>query len=374
MIETSNISQREREVLYRLALTSIPGIGPVRARKLLSHLGSAAACFHPRNRAGLRGVYARIRECDQVELLRYAEAEIDHCKRSGIRILLESDADYPRRLSQCRDSPILLFQQGHSDLNTRRMLAIVGSRHATRYGKQVVFDWVNRLSRSSVTIVSGLALGVDGWSHEAALSNQMDTIAVLGHGLDHVYPAAHRGLKQRILKNNGSMLTEYRHDKLPHRMFFPARNRIVAGLVDAILVVESAQKGGALITAELGLSYDRQVFAVPGRVTDRFSAGCHQIVGNCTAALVTSPDDLLDEMDWLEETSQGVGMGRRETGILSEEQTRIMNYLEHRAAAASLQEIHVSTGRSHSKIIAELLQLELQGRVVALPGNQFVKA
>src|SRR5215212_6821812 len=291
------------DLLYQLALTLVPNIGDVHAKILVQHLGDARSVFDAKQNIlekieGIGSVRARsIKKFDEFQI---AEAEIKFIEKYKIRSLFLTDKDYPQRLLNCYDAPPLLFYKGSADLNTSRVLAIVGTRSNTEYGKQFTEKLVKDLEDQNILIVSGLAFGIDAIAHKAALKNNLATVGVVGHGLDTVYPYEHTGLAKDMVKHGGGILSEFFSGTKPDKHHFPLRNRIVAGLCDATVIVETNIKGGSMITAKLADAYNRDVFAVPGRTTDNKSSGCNYLIKNNKAILLIDADELLDVMGWKE--------------------------------------------------------------------------
>ncbi len=288
------------ELVYRISLSLIPNIGDVHAKALVNHFGNAKAIFSARKRdlETLDGIGTiRAASIKSFHDFEKTEDEIRFIKKYKITPLFITDKNYPQRLLNCYDSPSMLYYKGNADLNSSKIIAIVGTRNNNEYGKNICEKLVEELAGEDVIIVSGLAFGIDSIAHKSALKNKMKTIGVLAHGLDRVYPSQNSGLaKQMILQ--GGLLTEFRSLTKPDRQNFPSRNRIVAGISDAVIVVETGIKGGSLITAELGNGYNKDVFAFPGRVNDTKSEGCNFLIKNNKAGLITSANDVLENMGW----------------------------------------------------------------------------
>ena len=288
------------KLLYQIGLTLIPGVGDVLGRKLVTLCGSAEAVFkEPRHllkkipRIGDLLAQAVVNS----ELLLKAEKEVIFIERYRITPLYFQDSGYPHRLKHCLDGPLLLFYKGTADLNSNRVVGIVGTRKATEYGKGVTRELIAGLVPQQVLVVSGLAYGIDSCAHRFSLDFGLNTIGVLGHGLDTVYPWLHRSLAEKML-TQGGLITEFLSKTKPDRSNFPRRNRIIAGLCDVIIVVEAGRKGGALITADIANSYNREIFAVPGRTTDEISAGCNKLIRFNKACMVESVNDLAYHLGW----------------------------------------------------------------------------
>lgn len=363
----------KEESVYQLALSRLPRIGPVQVRLLIEHLGSASAVFHTglsklekiegMSRAKARAIKA-FRDFDKLE------HELEQLFKEEIIPLFLTDNDYPRRLLHCYDPPPLLFKKGSSDLNGARMLAVVGTRHHTTYGRQATEKLIADLSPFRPVIVSGLAYGIDAIAHRAAIEAGMSTIAVLAHGLDQTYPAVHRQLATSISKDSGALLSEYSLGTQPDKHHFPARNRIVAGISDAVLVIESGIRGGSMLTAELANGYNRDVFAIPGRINDQRSEGCNFLIRNNKAALINHADDLATAMGW-EEKKPAKGPIQKSLFVtLNGEEQSIVNFLNGKPALG-IDEINLQTTLSSSTVAAALLSLELKGMVRSLPGKRF---
>ena len=275
---------------YQIALTLIPGVGDVLAKNLISYCGSAEEVFKQK-----KAQLFKIPDIGPViaesivkfNSFKRAEEEIKFIEKYKIQPLFYLDKTYPERLKQCYDSPPLLYYKGNVELNQTKILAIVGTRKASDYGKAITEEIISGLSQEGILIISGLAYGIDIYAHKAALKNNLNTIGVVGHGLDTIYPAIHKPVAEKMI-NQGGILTEFMSKTKMSPENFPARNRIVAGISDAVLIVEAAEKGGALITAEIANSYNRDVFAIPGRSIDTVSRGCNYLIKSNKAALVES--------------------------------------------------------------------------------------
>ncbi|HRR62692.1 MAG TPA: DNA-processing protein DprA [Paludibacteraceae bacterium] len=361
---------------YKIALTLIKGIGCNLAKNLLAYVGSAEGVFHEKekNLAKIPGIGTILsKEIVSQNVLDRAEAEIDFIEKNHIQPLFFTDKEYPFRLKECNDAPIMIYCKGECNLNDGKFLGVVGTRKATEEGKRNCRQLIEELSSAlpDLIVVSGLAYGIDICAHKTALANKTSTIAVLGHGLDRIYPASHRSIAVKILKN-GCLLTEYLTNTNPDRQNFVRRNRIIAGLCDAVVVVESAIKGGALITAELANDYDRDVFAFPGRVTDERSAGCNALIKNNKASLIESAEDVLQFMNWDKQNINNQGNIQKTMYFdLSHEEQEILSVLRHSHDGIQVNELAVSLSQPFSKISSLLLEMEFKGLVVCLPGNLY---
>jgi DNA processing protein len=368
------------DLRYRIALLQQYGLGAVGMRRLLAQYGSAEAIFHT-DPARLE-LQPRVKRT-LTESLRAPEAMLDRADREvdfmlehHIRPLLHDAPDFPRRLRDCPDAPVLLYALGPVDVDVPHTVAIVGTRRCTQYGRDAVTDLVSELHDlvPDALIVSGLALGIDGVAHRAALDHGLPTVGVLAHGLDHIYPAAHRSMAAEMVRQGG-LLTEYHSHTRVDRGNFLARNRIVAGLADVTLVAESAQMGGSLVTARIATAYSRRVCALPGRVRDERSQGCNQLIHDGIATLVSSAADLVDMMGW--------GATRRRRPVrqqeldfdatLPPEQRAILQYLRARGDA-DVTELAEQTGMDSGQLYEVLLLMEMDNRIRATKGNRYEPA
>lgn len=366
----------QEEQICSLALMRIPGLGPVGMHRLLSAIGSAKDIFAYRKELTERipGINPKIvAALDCPEAFRRAEQELAFCEKKQIHCFTLNDASYPARLRECDDAPPVLFYRGNADLNTRRVINIVGTRHATSYGQGICDQFLTELAEycPDVLVVSGLAYGIDIHAHRAALKNNLRTIGVLAHGLDRIYPAVHRKTAVDMLEQGG-LLTEFMSGTTPDRQNFVRRNRIVAGMSDATIVVESAAKGGALITAELAESYHRDCFAFPGRIDDEYSAGCNHLIRTNRAMLITSAKDFVQAMGWEHTQSQAVKEIQRELfPALSEEEERIVSLLQKIPDGLQINTLVVDTNIPVNRMTALLFELEMKGIIRALAGGVY---
>ena len=298
-----------------------------------------------------------------------AEEEIKFIEKNGITPLYYLDENYPHRLKHCMDSPILLYTRGTADFNCDKVVSIVGTRRATEYGREICDKIVADLAELGILVISGLAYGIDTQSHKSALKYGLKTIGVLAHGLDRLYPQQNRSLAEKMLEQGG-LVTDFTSKTNPDRENFPKRNRIVAGLCDALIVIESAKRGGALITANIANSYSRDVFALPGKVNDKYSEGCNFLIKTNKASLMQSAEDIKYIMNWLEKPVSG-----KQTKLfreLSQDEQSVMDILEE-SGDCSIDFIVLNSKLASSKIAAVLLNLEFDGMVKSLPGKMFKK-
>jgi DNA processing protein len=360
----------EKMLLYQIALTLVPGIGVVLGKKLVTYCGSAEAVFREKNKllAKIPRVGGKILEAlSDKTILDRASKELAFIEKFRISAVFFLDKDYPFRLKNCIDGPVMIYYKGTSDLNGSRIVGVVGTRNATDYGKSACHRIIADLAQDKVMIVSGLAYGIDSCAHRAAIENNLATIGVLGHGLDRIYPYQNKILAEKMMKNGG-LLTEFMSDTQPDRENFPKRNRIIAGICDAILVVEAADKGGALITAEIGNSYNRDVFAVPGRITDPYSEGTNRLIRKNMAALVQSADDIRYLMGWEEEGKKPDGFQKKIFLEMTGDEKILVDYLNNNGPSG-IDDICIQCRLSMSTTSAALLNLEFEGIVKSMPGK-----
>ncbi|MBI5856532.1 MAG: DNA-protecting protein DprA [Sphingobacteriales bacterium] len=361
------------DLLYQLALTLVPNIGPVQAKILLQHC-EAEEIFHAKKSylEKIEGI-GPIRADSIVSFKEFdkAEEEIKFIEKYRIKPLFLTDEQYPKQLLNCYDSPTLLYYKGEADLNASKIVAIIGTRTHTDYAKQVTEKLVKELAEQNVTIISGLAFGVDAIAHKAALKNDLPTVAVLAHGLDQIYPLEHAGLAKDMVKHSGGLLTEFRSKTKPDKHNFPTRNRIVAGMSDATIVIETGIKGGSMITAELANGYNKDVFALPGKVTDNKSAGCNYLIKNNKAMLLTDGKEILEVMGWEAKSRKSGVRSQKELFIeLSKEEKIVVEILKEKDSV-HIDEINLKSGLSSSAVAAAILNLELQNVMVSLPGKLY---
>jgi DNA processing protein len=360
------------DLLFQLALTEVPHIGHVHAKILSEHFGSAENIFKAK-RGDLERIEgigeARARSIKAFNNFTNAEKEIRFIKKYGLRTFFLKDNGYPQRLLNCPDPPTLLFYKGAADLNARRMVAIVGTRNNTEYGKSFTEKLVKRLADCNCVIVSGLAFGIDSIAHKCALKYDIPTIGVVGHGLDTIYPGQNANLAKQMIQNGG-LLTEFRSKTAPDKHNFPARNRVVAGITDATIIVESSVKGGSMITAELAGDYHRDVFAVPGRTIDTKSGGCNKLIAESKAALLMDAEQFVETMGWTTDKKRDVTPQKTMFVELSEAEQKVVELLRANTQL-SVDDLNFRAGISVSKLASVLLNLEMQGILKSLPGSRY---
>ncbi len=369
----------EQETLYALALTRVPSLSLLNKRILLKELGSATAIYEHRRDINDVLPDANRRTVEALsamdEHLPRAEEEMQFARQGHIRCIGIFDADYPARLRECTDAPTVIFYRGTADLNALHVVSMVGTRHITEHGKDVCRQFVRQLSTlcPNVLVVSGLAYGVDIQCHRAALENGLPTVAVLAHGLDQIYPTHHRPDAVRMLEQGG-LLTEFMSRTPADKKNFVQRNRIVAGMSDATLVVESAAKGGSLITAEIAESYHRDVFAFPGRPSDNYSVGCNELIRHNRASLVYSAQTFLEDMGWetAAERQKKLSDGIQQNLFpdLTEQEQRIVDTLRHHDGL-QINMLTVETGIAVGNLSSLLFTLEMKGVVKAMSGGMY---
>jgi DNA processing protein len=359
-----------QEIIYQLALPLVENIGDVNCRILLQHFNTASEIFKAKMQdlERIEGIGTlRARSIKAFKDYKTVEKEISFMEKYRIKKLFLTDENYPKRLLHCYDAPTLLFYKGEANLNASRMVGIVGTRTATDYGRHETEKIIEALAEHDVTIISGLAMGIDAIAHKAAIKNNIPTIGAIGHGLDTIYPASHAGLAKEMIKMGGGLLTEFFSGTLPEKHNFPLRNRIVAGLSDAVIVVETHVKGGSMITAKFGDSYNRDVFAIPGRNIDSKSGGCNYLIRTQKANMLTTPDDFLETMGW-KLNKKKVKKQKELFMELNGDEKRITDLLEEKGSLG-IDQIVLSAQLSSSAIAASLLNLELQGIIESLPGK-----
>lgn len=357
------------DLLYQVALTHVPQIGDVHAKALIGIYGDAAAVFKaPRKQLeNIEGIgTVRAAGIKAFKDFTQCEEEIAFIQKYKIQPLFINSPSYPKRLLNCYDSPVLLYYRGNADLNAEKIISVVGTRTHSDYGKQVCEKLVEELKEENILIVSGLAFGIDTIAHKTALKNKLPTVAVLAHGLDRIYPHQNKALAKQITEDGG-LLTDFTSGTNPDKQNFPKRNRIVAGICDALIVIESGKKGGSLITAELANSYNKDVFAIPGRTTDNKSEGCNYLIQNNKASLVTNAAALMQMMNW--RSAPKTTRQQKELFIeLGPDEKKLVNILKDRENC-HIDELFLNAGISSSSMAAALLTLEMQGIIVSLPGK-----
>ncbi|MFM7768320.1 MAG: DNA-processing protein DprA [Bacteroidota bacterium] len=361
--------------LHRIAITMIEGVGDVLARQLISYCGGVDAVFKERKKALVKipGIGPKTAAAiANFKDFKKAEKELEFIHKHKIRVFFYTDADYPARMKNCHDAPLILYFKGSESLDARRMIAVVGTREATDYGKDQTKNICLELGRAGATIVSGLAYGIDITAHRTCIEHGIPTIGVVAHGLDRIYPQQHTSTARKMI-NLGGILTENPSGTIPDRENFPKRNRIIAGLCDAVIVTEAAKTGGALITADIANSYNRDVFAVPAKVIDLQSEGCNNLIKTHKAALIQSAQDVLYIMDWKEDTTSKKQKQIELFHDLNKDEKACLSILTN-DAGVYVDEIAISLSKTQSLTAALLLNLELKGIIQCLPGKKYKKS
>ena len=371
------MDNRQKEILYTIALMQIPAVGSVAAQRLLTTCGSAKQIFKEKTNQLLLierispTIANNIRTYKEEALL-FAQKELDFIEQQHITVFLRTDNTFPFRLKNCIDAPVLLYGKGNMDLNLKHCISIVGTRRMTDYGNRMTQQIVEDLSAyEHIQIISGLADGIDAAAHASAVKQKLSTVGVLGHGLKTFYPASNRKLAVSMMEKGG-MLTEFTSNTLADAHNFPRRNRIIAGLSDAIVVIEAREKGGALITANIGFSYDRDIFTVPGRIGDKTSEGCNNLIKFNKAALITSGHDIVDMMLWENKRTPAVRESKQRKLPLSlnPEETLIIESLQQNETL-DIDELSLHTELSINILSKTLLSLEFEGYIACLPGKRY---
>lgn len=369
----------EQQLLYNIALTRIGHFSLASALHLYRTLGSGEEIFLHRNEAQdlLPDCSPRLIDNlkDWSEPLKRAEVELEFCRNNNIRVLCLGDDNYPKRLEDCADAPLVMYYKGNANLNQSRVINIIGTRHCTTYGADFIRRFIHDLKAlcPEVLVVSGLAYGVDINAHQQALAVGYETVGVVAHGLDYLYPAAHKDVAREMV-NHGGLLTEFMTCTNADKGNFVRRNRIVAGMSDACILIESAAHGGGMITAGIAFDYGREVFALPGRVGDHFSEGCNNAIRENKAMLLTSVEDFVKTMGWEDDAlrieAQKKGIERQLFPDLSPEQQRIVDVLT-KSNDLQLNQLSVKTGIPIGDITSILFQMEMMGVVKPMAGGNY---
>jgi DNA processing protein len=358
-------------VFHQVALTLVPGIGNVLGRSLVCDLGGAEEVFKAKRRelTRIHGIGGRTAEAIlRCSTFYRAEEELRFMERNKVSLFFFTDPLYPSRLKQCYDAPLLLYFKGTADLNSQRILSVVGTRSATVYGKELVNNLIDELKGFGVFVISGLAHGIDSRVHRACLTHGVTTAGVLGHGLDRIYPSQHRNIAEKMLENGG-WISEFPSGTNPDRENFPKRNRIIAGMADATVVVEAGKKGGALITADLANSYDRDVYAYPGNVGNEYSAGCNMLIKTNRAHLVTGAEDISFMLGWNVAGKAAPVQVNLPLDLSTDELTLVG--LLRETDERSIDELQILSGFTPPKLNAALLGLEIKALIRVLPGKSY---
>ena len=363
-------------LLYDIGITLLPGVGSVTAKNLIAYCGSSEAVFKEKKSrlqkipgAGTILIDTLLNHDIQKDALQRAEEETRFIEKEKITPLFFTNPEYPKRLKECADSPVMLYTKGNMDLNAERIISIVGSRRATAYGKKICEQMIEVFSAYNTLIVSGMAYGIDICAHRAALKNNLSTIGIMAHGLDTLYPSEHYNTAQKMLENGG-LASEFMSNTKMTPEYFPRRNRIVAGMTDATLVIEATVKSGALITAEIANSYDRDVFAVPGRLDDPSSEGCNLLIKANKAMLIQSAEDVIKALSWDVKDKKPKQQQELFANLSAEEEVLVRILKEKEKV--HIDDISIASRLSASRTATLLLNLEFSGAVKSLPGKVYM--
>ena len=360
----------QNQLLFQVALTLVPNIGDVNAKTLTQHFTNAEAIFKASKKEleQIDGIGTiRAESIKKFKDFKKAEEEIEFINKFKIKPLFLTDKEYPQRLLNCYDNPALIYYKGNADLNTSKIVAIVGTRSNSDYGRSICEKLIEDLAEENILVISGLAFGIDSIAHRAALKHQLKTVGVLAHGLDRVYPSQNISMAKQMIASGG-LLTDFRSGTKPDRQNFPSRNRIAAGMSDCVVVIESGVKGGSIITAEIGNSYNKDVFAFPGRTNDPKSEGCNFLIKRNKAAMICDGNDLLEMMGW-KKTKSPKRKLQRELFIEFTSDEKIIVDLLQAEEEIHIDQLYFKSKLSSSAAAQALLMLEMQGIVSSLPGK-----
>lgn len=364
--------KKTEKLKYQIALSLLPNVGSVNAKKLIAYKGSVEAIFSSNEKSlskvpGIGDVTAK--KISESEVLSRAQKEVDFVVKHGIQWAFYLDENYPVRLKRCVDAPLVLFWKGDIKFNVDKIVAIVGTRNATSYGRGFCDSLVEEMAaRGGYSVISGLAYGIDVTAHKACLKHGVPTIGVLAHGLDALYPRLHRSTADKMM-TNGGLVSDFLSETKIERQNFLQRNRIIAGLADATIIVESAEKGGSLVTADIADSYNRDVFALPGRNSDPFSKGCNRLIKSNKASMIESLNDLEYVMSWQQSVDRPTQIQRQLFVELTNEEQKIVDELQEHELF--IDQICAVVGLPMGKVSAILLGLEFKGVVASLPGKMY---
>lgn len=368
----NKITKMSEDLLYQVAITFIEKVGPVKAKQLISYCGSVKAVFEANKKSLLKipSIGPRMAEhiCNKTAF-RQAEEELRFIEKAGIQTFFYLDQKYPERLKPFPDAPVMLYFKGNTTFNADRVIAIVGTRTPSKLGIANCEELLEQILPFQPLIVSGLAYGVDICAHRKCVDLGIPNIGVLGHGLQRIYPATHRGVAEKMIENGG-LLTEFHSKTLPDREHFPMRNRIIAAMCDALIVIETNVKGGSVISAKLANGYNKDVFAFPGRVNDTKSKGCNMLIKSHQASLIETVNDLVYVMRW--------NKGEKPTFIqkqlfydLGEDEKYIVDLLRQEESL-HIDQLMFATKKTNSEMVALLLEMEFNGILKSLPGKHYM--
>ena len=356
----------------QVAISLVHGLGPVNTRNLISEVGGVEEVFGSSDKDLLKipGITQKVISSLRGDyILERADQELNFIEKNEVDVYFYTDKEFPRRLEFCADAPLLLFGKGNMNFNAKRVISIVGTRTSSQYGREMAEKIVEGLAELDVLVISGLALGIDISSHKAAVKNNLQTIGCLAHGIETIYPSSSRVTAGQMLKNGG-VLTEFLSGTLPNRENFPNRNRVIAGMCDCLLVVESKNRGGSMISADLAYGYNKDVFAIPGKATDKLSEGCNDLIKFKKGIMVTSGKDIAREMNWdLSKKSVQPQLFPELTSGQKIALAAIRN-----ASSIQIDELGLKTGIENSSLASILLELEFEGLIRSLPGKIYETA
>ncbi|MEX0811030.1 MAG: DNA-processing protein DprA [Chitinophagales bacterium] len=358
----------KEELKYLIALGLLPGIGPVKARNIMAHFGGVDQVFENQN--DLIQLIPKLKKAEKGvigEAIERAHQEVEWAEKNNVQLISYLDKAFPYRLKNTYDHPLVLFYKGNTDLNNRKVIGIVGTRNATNYGKKAVREIIEAIAPYKPLVISGLAYGIDIAAHTAALDKELDTVAVLGHGLHTIYPSVHRNIAAKMT-NQGGLLTEFMSDSKFEKENFPKRNRIVAGMLDALIVVETKKKGGSMITAEIAFSCNRDVFAVPGNYDQENSQGCNYLIKILKAQILDDPAKFPEQMAWQDIKGMQKNAQYELPLDLKNEELKVIDLLKENAEIP-IDQLSIKSGYSNSFLAGMLLELEFKGLITQLPGK-----
>lgn len=365
---------KTQHLLYQIATTYLKGIGIKKATLLISRLPSVDSIFEEsiENLHELTKLPIPIlMQMDRWGAIEMAKKQLEFITNHDIQTHFFLESNYPRRLKQCDDAPLLLYSKGDLNLNTSKVLSVVGSRHATDYGRDITQNLMKELGSYDIQIISGLAYGTDYNAHKYALENQLPTIGVLGHGLDRIYPFSHREIADKMCQNKGGLITEFPFNTIPDRMNFPMRNRIVAGMSDALIIIESKIKGGSMITAQLAFDYNREVIAYPGNINHENSSGCNFLIQKNMAHLISKPSDLIEIMNWEKAPiNNNISENYASNSNFTQIENEILKICSKKGNTHFDQFI-IDLRLTAQELNNMLFNLEMEGAIKVLPGRMY---
>lgn len=362
---------------YQIVLTLLPGVGPVTAKDLMSYCGGLEGVFKASKKTLMRVPGIGDKTADAIcnmesALFLRAEEEVGFIRKKEIKPLFYTDKDYPANLRRCKDAPVLLFYKGSADLQNTKTLSVVGTRNGNDYGQELCNNLAKGLAPHQPLVVSGLAFGIDTFIHRACLQHKLPTVAVLAHGLDAIYPSENREMAMKMTEHGG-IISEYLSKTIPDRENFPRRNRIVAGLTEATVVVQTAKKGGSMITAYCAAGYNRGVFAFPGRINDPLAVGCNYLIKTKTAELIESAADIIDSLNWSADQSyNALKVVQQQLFVdLNDDEKKIVAILEKYQQPVHIDDLMIQCAIGRGTMAATLLELELKNILKAMPGSMY---